>query len=72
MNKVDLFVKESLLLHPIIFKSRGDVFCHLFCCNGNGFEWVDGVPRSISDEPDPEAMDYSSIDELLEAMLSAE
>lgn len=35
-------VRDSLLMFPTIFKNALDVYDHLFCTNGNGYEWVDG------------------------------
>ena len=41
-------VKENLLNYPLIFKNALDVYDHLFCTIGNGYEWKDGelVPKT--------------------------
>ena len=49
----------------LIFKNRFQVLKHLFCCNGNGYEWVDGHLVNVCKEEEEglEKMDYSYIDE---------
>ena len=35
-------IRASLLYYPVIFVNALDVLHHLFCVNGNGFEWLNG------------------------------
>lgn len=35
-------VRDNLLMWPDLFKNALDVYEHLFCTNGNGYEWVGG------------------------------
>lgn len=35
--------------YPTLFKSRSDCLHHLFCVNGNGYEWEGGVLRGIEE-----------------------
>lgn len=37
-------LEKSIKRCPSIFKTGGDVLEHIFCVNGNGYEWVDGEP----------------------------
>jgi hypothetical protein len=35
-------IRESLLYFPTIYDNALDVLHHLYCVNGNGYEWVNG------------------------------
>lgn len=35
-------IREALLYYPGIFDNALDVLHHLYCVNGNGYEWVNG------------------------------
>lgn len=36
--------------YPTLFKNRSDALHHLFCVNGNGYEWEQGVLRGIDED----------------------
>ena len=61
-------IRESLLYYPSIFVNALDVLHHLYCVNGNGYEWVNGelveysgCEHSISIK---DAIDYNIANEL--------
>ncbi len=42
MATVEETVRNSLLDYPTLFSNRTEIFHHLFCVIGNGYEWNDG------------------------------
>lgn len=40
-------VKDSLIMFPSIHKNIIDVYDHLFCTIGNGYEWIDGELKYV-------------------------
>ena len=39
---VELTIQEMFDEYPTLFKERADCLNHLFCCIGNGYEWING------------------------------
>lgn len=64
LNKVDAYIKSSMLNYPTLFKSRLSVLVQLFLTNGNGMEWVDGALVSrFGEERTRTEMDFSDLTE---------
>lgn len=43
LSSLDKHVKQMMLNYPSIFPSRLECLHHLFCVNGNGYDWKDGI-----------------------------
>lgn len=43
-------VYESLLSYPTLYSNALDVYDHLFCVNGNGYEWKNGELVAVCDD----------------------
>lgn len=43
-NKMTLknTIKKMLTQYPTLFQDRAQCLCHLYCTNGNGYEWKNG------------------------------
>lgn len=55
LNSLDLEVKKMMLSYPSIFPSRLECLHHLFCVNGTGYYWKDGIlVNDLDDDVMPE------------------
>jgi hypothetical protein len=74
MTKLNQLIRKMMLSHPLIFPTRAATLSHLFCCNGNGLEWRDGILiGSVSedqfDEDAARAAFFDDIDDRKDALI---
>ena len=53
LNSLDLAVKRMMLEYPSLFPSRIDALAYLFCVNGTGYEWQDGILKNMLEPETP-------------------
>jgi len=67
LNKVDNIISLMMLAYPSLFPTRFSAMKHIFCCNGNGYEWIDGAPKDpFNGNSNILTINMESVNELLE------